>query len=244
MGAVIPGSTIILALSALVPGGELQLGPVLAAAISGALLGDGIGVLDRPSRPAQHPERLAAVELSARWSPRARRSFTAGARWRYSSRASCRRSAPSCRSRRARSACRRCAFTPSTSRRSCSGRPPMCCRACWRYRRCTHMPAFRITPGSASTLDPGGDRRRAGRRNRCLDHPPPARPSVMTCAKPGCGPAPDRCSARGGGSARHGAIVRWHARSSRRYAPSQTAPVHGRAAGPACAPAPPAHSRY
>src|SRR5437764_5562837 len=41
VGAVIPGSTIILALSALVPGGELQLGPVLAAAIAGALLGDG-----------------------------------------------------------------------------------------------------------------------------------------------------------------------------------------------------------
>ena len=42
LGAVIPGSTIILALSALVPGGELRLGPVLAAAISGAMLGDGM----------------------------------------------------------------------------------------------------------------------------------------------------------------------------------------------------------
>ena len=41
VGSVIPGSTIILALSALVPGGELQLGWVLAAAIAGALLGDG-----------------------------------------------------------------------------------------------------------------------------------------------------------------------------------------------------------
>ncbi len=40
-GAVIPGSTIILALSALVPGGELRLEWVLAAAIAGALLGDG-----------------------------------------------------------------------------------------------------------------------------------------------------------------------------------------------------------
>ena len=37
----IPGSTIILALSALVPGGELQLEWVLAAAVAGALLGDG-----------------------------------------------------------------------------------------------------------------------------------------------------------------------------------------------------------
>jgi membrane protein DedA with SNARE-associated domain len=40
-GAVIPGSTIILALSALVPGGELRLEWVLASAIAGALLGDG-----------------------------------------------------------------------------------------------------------------------------------------------------------------------------------------------------------
>jgi membrane protein DedA with SNARE-associated domain len=40
VGSVIPGSTIILALSALVPGGELDLAPVLAAAIAGALLGD------------------------------------------------------------------------------------------------------------------------------------------------------------------------------------------------------------
>jgi membrane-associated protein len=40
-GSVIPGSTIILALSALVPGGELVLEWVLVAAITGALLGDG-----------------------------------------------------------------------------------------------------------------------------------------------------------------------------------------------------------
>jgi membrane-associated protein len=41
VGSVIPGSTIILALSALVPGGELRLEWVLMAAIAGALLGDG-----------------------------------------------------------------------------------------------------------------------------------------------------------------------------------------------------------
>ena len=41
VGSVIPGSTIILALSALVPSGELRLEWVLAAAIAGALLGDG-----------------------------------------------------------------------------------------------------------------------------------------------------------------------------------------------------------
>jgi membrane-associated protein len=40
-GSVIPGSTIILALSALVPGGELTLQWVLLAAIAGAVLGDG-----------------------------------------------------------------------------------------------------------------------------------------------------------------------------------------------------------
>ena len=41
VGSVIPGSTIIFALSALVPGGELRLEWVLGAAIAGALLGDG-----------------------------------------------------------------------------------------------------------------------------------------------------------------------------------------------------------
>jgi membrane protein DedA with SNARE-associated domain len=40
-GSLIPGSTIILALSALVPGGELNLWGVLAAAVAGAILGDG-----------------------------------------------------------------------------------------------------------------------------------------------------------------------------------------------------------
>jgi membrane protein DedA with SNARE-associated domain len=40
-GSVIPGSTIILALSGLIPGGDLRLEWVLTAAIAGALLGDG-----------------------------------------------------------------------------------------------------------------------------------------------------------------------------------------------------------
>lgn len=40
-GSMIPGSTIILALSALVPGGELHLVPVLLSAIGGAIIGDG-----------------------------------------------------------------------------------------------------------------------------------------------------------------------------------------------------------
>jgi len=41
VGSVIPGSTIIFALSALIPGGELRLEWVLAVAVAGALLGDG-----------------------------------------------------------------------------------------------------------------------------------------------------------------------------------------------------------
>src|ERR1700731_4979329 len=41
VGAVIPGATIIFALSALVPGGELKLEWVFLAAILGALIGDG-----------------------------------------------------------------------------------------------------------------------------------------------------------------------------------------------------------
>jgi membrane-associated protein len=45
VGSLVPGSTIILALSALVPGGELKLWPVLAAAAAGALLGDGSAYL-------------------------------------------------------------------------------------------------------------------------------------------------------------------------------------------------------
>src|SRR5260370_795545 len=40
-GAVMPGATIIWALSGLIPGGELRLEWVLAAAAAGALLGDG-----------------------------------------------------------------------------------------------------------------------------------------------------------------------------------------------------------
>jgi len=41
-GAIVPGSTMILALSALVPSGNLKLAPILIAAITGAALGDGL----------------------------------------------------------------------------------------------------------------------------------------------------------------------------------------------------------
>ncbi len=41
-GSLIPGSTVLLALSALIPSGRLDLVPVLAAAAAGAVLGDGV----------------------------------------------------------------------------------------------------------------------------------------------------------------------------------------------------------
>jgi membrane-associated protein len=44
-GSVIPGSTVILALSALVPSGNLKIVPVLIAAFVGAVLGDGLAFL-------------------------------------------------------------------------------------------------------------------------------------------------------------------------------------------------------
>src|SRR5580698_9705396 len=42
LGSFVPGSTIILSLSALIPGGDLSLAGVLTAAIAGAVLGDGL----------------------------------------------------------------------------------------------------------------------------------------------------------------------------------------------------------
>jgi membrane-associated protein len=44
-GSIIPGSTVIVALSALIPSGNLKLAPVLLAAFSGAVIGDGIAYL-------------------------------------------------------------------------------------------------------------------------------------------------------------------------------------------------------
>ena len=66
VGSVIPGSTIILALSALVPGGELDIVGVFAAAIAGAALGRRHRILDRTSLAARNPERVADVALSER----------------------------------------------------------------------------------------------------------------------------------------------------------------------------------
>ena len=66
VGSVVPGSTIILALSALVPGGELRLEWVLAAAVAGALLGDGSAFWVGHRTPTRNPQRLADGELSER----------------------------------------------------------------------------------------------------------------------------------------------------------------------------------
>lgn len=41
-GSIVPGSTVILALSALVPSGNLKIAPILIAAVAGAALGDGL----------------------------------------------------------------------------------------------------------------------------------------------------------------------------------------------------------
>ena len=65
VGSLVPGSTIILALSALVPGGELKLWGVLAAAIAGALLGDGSAFWVGHRCAARNPQRLADVAISA-----------------------------------------------------------------------------------------------------------------------------------------------------------------------------------
>ena len=59
VGSVIPGSTIILALSALVPGGELRLRMGAGGRDRRRVARRRIGVLDRASRQARNPQRLA-----------------------------------------------------------------------------------------------------------------------------------------------------------------------------------------
>jgi membrane-associated protein len=57
IGSFIPGSTVILSLSALIPGGDLSLAGVFAAAISGAVLGDGTAyALGR-----RYPDRIRGI---------------------------------------------------------------------------------------------------------------------------------------------------------------------------------------
>ncbi len=174
MGSVVPGSTIILALSALVAGGELRLEWVLAAAVAGALLGDGSAfwIGHRAQREilsawpmANYPRVVAQSEaFFHRWGALA--VFFA-------------RFVPPIR-----------AFVPITAgalghaaaallRRQHPGDPAMGARAC-AAGRAGGIRAARLwrTPPSCrarqALLDAGRDRRRVDRRAGDLDHPPPA----------------------------------------------------------------------
>ena len=57
MGSFIPGSTVILSLSALIPAGNLSLIGVLAAAISGAVIGDGLAY----GLGHRYPDRIRGI---------------------------------------------------------------------------------------------------------------------------------------------------------------------------------------
>jgi membrane protein DedA with SNARE-associated domain len=57
VGSFVPGSTVILSLSALIPAGDLSLTGVLAAAISGALIGDGMAY----SLGHRYPDRIRKI---------------------------------------------------------------------------------------------------------------------------------------------------------------------------------------
>ena len=66
VGSVIPGSTIILALSALIPGGELDIAACVGGGDRRRRAGRWHRILDRASRAARDPERVADVALSER----------------------------------------------------------------------------------------------------------------------------------------------------------------------------------
>ena len=109
-----------------------------------------LGVLGRPSLATRNPRRLADVEISRR--DGAERSVlpslgSAGGVFR-----ALRAADPRLRAGhggRARDAARP-VLTASIFRRCSPGRWRMCCRACSRSRRCTTMPACRITSTSAN----------------------------------------------------------------------------------------------
>ena len=244
VGALVPGSTIILALSALVPGGELKLWGVLAAAIAGALLGDGSAFWagHRSQREilgawpmSRYPGVMAQSEaFFHRWGTLA--VFFA-------------RFVPPIR-----------AFVPVTA--GALGMPPILFFG-------VNIPAVlawalaHVLPGvlAVSALHEYAGlphHQHTGKHLWMLAVFAAAiialgvwtlrrrRPERLIQIRPGrdCARAPDRHSARGAGSAGHAAIARRHARSTPPCAPWKTAPVHGRAAGRACAPAPQGHSRY
>ena len=56
-GSFVPGSTVILSLSALIPAGDLNLAGVVAAAIGGAILGDGLAYW----LGHRHPDRIRTL---------------------------------------------------------------------------------------------------------------------------------------------------------------------------------------
>jgi len=173
--SVIPGSTIILALSALVPGGDLRIEWVLAAAIAGALLGDGIGLTGSVTAPSaksslpwplsNYPRVIAQSE--AFFSPLGRSGGILRA---------LRATDPRLRADhggRARHAAG-CVFFPSTSRRSCCGRWRMCCLACSRCRWLHEYAGLPTMPGSPGIT--GYWRWSAARFSVALGHldnPPP-----------------------------------------------------------------------
>ena len=237
VGALVPGSTIILALSALVPGGELNLWGVLAAAIAGALLGDGSAFWagHRSQREilgawpmSRYPGVMAQSEaFFHRWGTLA--VFFA-------------RFVPPIR-----------AFVPVTA--GALGMPP-CRSSASIFPRSFAWALAHVLPGvlAVSALHricrPAASRARrqasvdAGRVRARRSSRSASGRSAAVRPGPGSAPVRDRHSARGAGSAGRAAIARRHARSIPPCAPWKTAPVHGRAAGRACAPAPQAHSRY
>ena len=150
VGSLVPGSTLILALSALIPGGELKLWGVLALRRRGRtarrrhrLTGSAIAASAKSSAPGRWP-------IIRAWSRRARRSSTLGrARGVFCPfRAADPRLCPG-HGRRARHVAA-ALLQRQHSRQSCSGRPRMCCPACWRFPRCMNMPDCRIMSMSAS----------------------------------------------------------------------------------------------
>jgi len=219
VGALVPGSTIILALSALVPGGELKLWGVLAAAIAGAVIGDGSAFWTghRSQREilgawpmSGYPGVMAQSEaFFHRWGTLA--VFFA-------------RFVPPIR-----------AFVPVTA--GALGMRPVLFFG-------INMPACRIITALSSIFGywPYSRRqssRSASGRGAAAGSQRLPRIRLVPDAR-----APDRHSGRGAGSTGHAAIARRHARSTPPCGTWKTAPVHGRAAGRACAPAPQAHSRY
>ena len=236
VGALVPGSTIILALSALVPGGELQLVGRTGGGHCRRPARRRLGILGGPSLAARNPRRLADVRISRR--DGAERSLfpslgRAGGVFRPLRAADPRLRAG--HGGRAGDGARQ------VLRRQYSGgvRLGIGARAAGGARGLGAAPLCR-PPASRARRQTSVDAcRSSGRRS---SHSASGRCAAVRPGR-GCGPAPDRHSARGAGSAGRAAIARRRARSIRRCAPSRTAPVHGRAAGRAYAPAPPAHNR-